>query len=412
MTSMFHLATSVTQEIEIEFPNLFGGLAINYYRGFQLFGMPIYWYGVIITVGVILAYLYAMHRTRDFGLNKDRVFDVVFVAIICGFLGARIYYCVFTTLDPDSGMVYDFVTTFTTIRDGGLAIYGGIIGGFLSGFIMCKIRKVNFFAMTDIASLGFLIGQTLGRWGNLINQEAHGSVCADDWVFGMTGTIISREVEAGQLVHPCFLYESTWCLLGFILLHFYSKKLRSYDGEITLLYIAWYGIGRAFIESLRTDSLMAGQFRVSQILGAASFVVAGALFVVFKILTEKKGIPLYVNSQACKELMAQDRLAEAKRIAKAQARKAARETAPSILAPEAEDIELNLPEGEREAQDEESPEQEQPAQAEQESTEENAQPEESVQTEENAQAEENAQTEDGEKTESNESEDEDGSKDN
>lgn len=385
MTSLLQLAVPVTQEIEVEFPNLFGGLAINYYRGFELFGISIYWYGVIITVGVILAYLYAMHRTKDFGLNKDRVFDVVFVAIICGFIGARIYYCVFTTLNPDSGMSYTFVTTFTTIRDGGLAIYGGIIGGFLAGYIACRVRKVNFFAMTDIASLGFLIGQTLGRWGNLINQEAHGSVCADDWVFGMTGTIISREVEAGQLVHPCFLYESTWCLLGFILLHFYSKKLRSYDGEITLLYIAWYGIGRAFIESLRTDSLMAGQLRVSQIVGAASFVVAGALFVVFKIITEKKGIPLYVNSQECAELMAADRKAAEERAAKAAAKRAAKETAPSILAPEAEDIELAAPERGSAAESEETPAQEQAAQK---------------------------SPEDGGKTESNESEDENGSKDN
>lgn len=328
MTALLQAASSPFSEIELEFPNLFEGLAINYYRGFTVFGVPIYWYGVIITVGVVLAYLYAMLRTKDFGLNKDRVFDVVFVAIICGFLGARIYYCVFQTLNPESSANYTFVTTFTTIRDGGLAIYGGIIGGFLAGFVACKIRKVHFFAMTDIASLGFLIGQTIGRWGNFINQEAHGSVCADDWLFGMSGTIISAEVEAGKLVHPCFLYESAWCLIGFILLHFYSKKLRSFDGEITLLYIAWYGIGRAFIEALRTDSLMIGQFKVSQLLGAGSFIVAAVLFIVFKILTEKKGVELYVNSNACAELMAADQKAEEERIAKKEAKK----IAPSILA--------------------------------------------------------------------------------
>lgn len=387
MTSLLQLAVPVTREIEVEFPNLFGGLAINYYRGFEVFGISIYWYGVIITVGVILAYLYAMHRTKDFGLNKDRVFDVVFVAIICGFIGARVYYCVFTTLDPNSGVSYDFLTTFTTVRDGGLAIYGGIIGGFLAGFITCKIRKVNFFAMTDIASLGFLIGQTLGRWGNFINQEAHGSVCADDWIFGMTGTIIAREVEAGQLVHPCFLYESAWCLLGFILLHFYSKKLRSFDGEITLLYIAWYGIGRAFIEALRTDSLMAGDVRISQIVGAASFVVAGALFVVFKILTEKKGIPLYVNSLACAELMAADKKAAEER----EEKRAAKNIAPSILAPDAEDIELAADEAQA---DEEQTAAQEPL------------PEDSEQTEDGE------QNENAENTENTESEDENGSKDN
>ena len=207
--------------------------------------------GVLITIGVVLAYFYAMHRTKEFGLNKDRVFDVVFAALIGGFLCARIYYCVFITLDPNSPINYTFVTMFTGIRDGGLAIYGGIIGAFLVGYAACKIRRVNFFAMCDLASLGFLIGQTIGRWGNFVNQEAYGSVTDPNWIFGMTGDIISKEVEAGALVHPCFLYESVWCLFGFVFLHFYSKKLRSFDGEVTLLYIGWYGLGRAFIEGDR-----------------------------------------------------------------------------------------------------------------------------------------------------------------
>ncbi|MGN1423743.1 MAG: prolipoprotein diacylglyceryl transferase [Oscillospiraceae bacterium] len=339
MTALFQTAVAVTQEIEVEFPNLFGGLAINYYRGFTLFGIPIYWYGVIITVGVILAYLYAMHRTKEFGLSKDRVFDVVFAALIGGFLGARIYYCVFQTLDPNSGVKYDFITTFTGIRDGGLAIYGGIIGGFLVGFIACKIRKVHFLSMCDLASFGFLIGQTLGRWGNFVNQEAYGSVADPDWLFGMTGTIISENIEAGAVVHPCFLYESVWCLIGFIGLHFYSKKLRTFDGEIFLLYIAWYGLGRAFIEGLRTDSLMIGDFRVSQLLAAVSFVAATALFIVFKILTEKKQIPLYVNTDASKAILDKDRLEAEAAAAKKAAKKAAKEgVAPSIIDESAEDI--------------------------------------------------------------------------
>lgn len=342
MISLLQAATAVTQEIEVEFPNLFGGLAINYYRGFTLFGIPIYWYGVLITIGVVLAYLYAMHRTKDLGLSKDRVFDVVFAALIGGFLGARIYYCVFTTLDPNSGMNYDIVTTFTGIRDGGLAIYGGIIGGFLVGFVACKIRKVNFFTMCDLASFGFLIGQTIGRWGNFVNQEAYGAVADPDWLFGMTGTIISQNVEAGAIVHPCFLYESVWCLLGFIGLHFYSKKLRTFDGEIFLLYIAWYGLGRAFIEGLRTDSLMIGEYRVSQLLAAASFVVAAVLFIVFKIITEKKQIPLYVNTEECRELLEKDRLEAEELKAKKAAKKAAREgVAPSIIDESAEDITIS-----------------------------------------------------------------------
>lgn len=341
MTSLISAAGSEFQEIELEFPNLFGGVAINYYRGFTVFGIPIYWYGVLITVGVVLAYLYAMSRTKDLGLNKDRVFDVVFAALIGGFICARIYYCVFTTLDPNSPINYTIVTAFTGIRDGGLAIYGGIIGGFAVGFVACKIRKVNFFAMCDLASLGFLIGQTIGRWGNFVNQEAYGAVTDPDWIFGMTGDIISKEVEAGALVHPCFLYESVWCLVGFVLLHFYSKKLRSFDGEIALLYIGWYGLGRAFIEGLRTDSLMLGSVKISQIVAGVSFVAAIILLIIFKIVTEKKQIPLYVNTDACRELAEKDKAAEEAAKAKKAAKLAAKEkAAPSILAEDAENITL------------------------------------------------------------------------
>ena len=336
MTALSSAAQTTLTEMEIEFPNLFGGTAINYYRGFNLFGVNIYWYGVLIAVGVVLAYFYAMRRaTRDFGLVKDRVFDVVFAAIIGGFVCARIYFCVFTELKNPG--TYNFVTVFTGIRDGGLAIYGGVIGAFIVGFIFCKIRKVNFFAMADLASLGFLIGQTIGRWGNFINQEAYGEVCSPDWIFGMNGSKIATEVEAGALVHPCFLYESAWCLLGFVLLHFYSKKLRTFDGEILLMYISWYGLGRFFIEGLRTDSLYAGSLRVSQVVAAVSFAAGMILFIIFKIVTAKKEIPLYVNSDGSRELIEKDAAAEEERKQKKLAKKASRErSAPSILGDEAE----------------------------------------------------------------------------
>lgn len=334
MTSLLFAAQGALTEMEVEFPNLFGGTAINYYRGFNLFGVNIYWYGVIIALGVVLAYLYAMRRaTRDFGLVKDRVFDVVFAAIIGGFVCARIYFCVFTEL-KNPGTYTSVIEVFTKIRDGGLAIYGGVIGAFIVGFIFCKIRKVNFFAMADLASLGFLIGQTIGRWGNFVNQEAYGEVCDPNWIFGMNGSKIAMEVEAGALVHPCFLYESVWCLVGFVLLHFYSKKLRTFDGEITLMYISWYGLGRFFIEGLRTDSLYAGDFRISQIVAGASFVVGLILFIVFKIITAKKGIPLYVNTDASKELIAKDIAADEERKRKKLAKK--EKAAPSILGDDVE----------------------------------------------------------------------------
>lgn len=330
------ISSSSSTQMTVEFPNLFGGFQATYSRSFSLFGIDIYWYGILIAVGIVLAYIYAMRRmTRDFGIIKDRAFDVIFAATIGGFLCARIYYCVFRTLDPNSDTKYNFITTFTTIRDGGIAIYGGVIGGVLIGLLFCKIRKVNFFAMADVASLGFLIGQGIGRWGNFINQEAYGEFCSKDWLFGMTGTRIAEEVGSSAPVHPCFLYESVWCLLGFLLLHLYSKKFRSYDGELALLYVAWYGFERMFVEGLRTDSLYLGKVRISQVLAAVSFIIALFLFIVFKIIAKRSGKPLYVNSEAAAALIEHDRLAEEQRIAAKKAKKADKDkTAPSVLGEE------------------------------------------------------------------------------
>lgn len=337
--SVMNLAAEsvVTVKNKLEFPNLFGGTEIEYYRGFEVFGVPIYWYGVLIAVGIVLACVYVFHRMeKDFGLSKDRAFDVIFAATIGGFIGARIYFCVFTTLDPTSLKKYDFVTTFTEIRDGGIAIYGGIIAAVLVGFLFCKLRKVHFTTMLDVAALGFLIGQTIGRWGNFVNQEAYGADCPTDWLFAMKGSLITSQGITG-VVHPCFLYESVWCLLGFIFLHIYSKKLRTFDGEVFLLYVAWYGLERFFVEGLRTDSLMAGDFRISQIVAAVSCIAALILFVIFKILTKKKNIPLYVNSGASQTLLENDRKAEEERLAKKAEKK--NKKSPSILGEEAEENE-------------------------------------------------------------------------
>ena len=324
--------SAVTVKNKLEFPNLFGGTEIEYYRGFEVFGVPIYWYGVLIAVGIVLACVYAFHRMeKDFGLSKDRAFDVIFAATIGGFIGARIYFCVFTSLDPTSGKKYDFVTTFTEIRDGGIAIYGGIIAAVLVGFLFCKLRKVHFTTMLDVAALGFLIGQAIGRWGNFVNQEAYGADCAADWPFAMKGSLITSQGITG-VVHPCFLYESVWCLLGFIFLHIYSKKLRTFDGEVFLLYVAWYGLERFFVEGLRTDSLMAGDFRISQIVAAVSCIAALIVFVIFKIYTKKKNIPLYVNSGVGQALLESDRKAEEERLAKKAAKK--NKKSPSILGDE------------------------------------------------------------------------------
>ena len=332
MSGLLNILTESVNEVpRIEFPNLFDKSIIVNRVAFNLFGVDIYWYGVIIAVGVILAFIYAMHKCKQFGLIPDHVFDVAFVAIIFGFIGARAYYCIFIDTDIN----------FFDLRHGGLAIYGGIIAAAIAAAITCVIHKVNLPAMFDVGGLGLLIGQCIGRWGNFINQEAFGAQCSPDWIFGMTSVDIIRRdgLEAGALVHPCFLYESVWCLVGFIALHFYSKKLRTFDGEIMLMYLAWYGLGRAWIEGLRTDSLMAGDFRISQVVAAACFVVCTVLVIVFKILTEKKHIPLYVNTEACRALNEADEKAEEQRREKKLAKKT--EQAPSILSEDAENVTLN-----------------------------------------------------------------------
>ena len=286
---------------EVEFPNFFG-FSWNYYRGFTVFGIEIYWYGVIIAIGAMLALFYGLKRSKHFGLISDNVFDVVFFAFFGAFVGARVYYVIFHNLNPETVNKYNFITTFTEIRDGGLAIYGGIIGAFLVGTIVALIKRMKILPLYDIAGVGILLGQAIGRWGNFINQEAYGAPTAGDLPWGMTGTIISKEVGNEVLVHPCFLYESLWCLIGFIALYFYSKKLRSFDGEMILLYIFWYGMGRGWIEGLRTDSLYWGQFRVSQVLAIASAILALALFIFFKIkFSRDENYLMYCDTEECKK---------------------------------------------------------------------------------------------------------------
>lgn len=353
--------TGVVNEVpRVQFPNIFFDKSIIVNRvAFNIFGVDIYWYGVIIAVGVILAFIYAMKKCKQFGLIPDHVFDVAFIAIIAGFIGARAYYCIF--IDGD--------INFFDLRHGGLAIYGGIIAAAIAAAITCVIHKVNLPAMFDVGGLGLLIGQCIGRWGNFVNQEAYGAPTASTLPWGMTGTtiindpiVIAKQAEldaAGSglhaLVHPCFLYESLWCLIGFVALHFYSKKLKSFDGEIFLLYITWYGLGRFWIEALRTDSLFIGDFKVSQLVAAACVVVGLALFILFKLTkTKKKGYIMYKDSIACKEkneaYYARQKMLEEKAKAK-KAMKQAGESAPSILV---EDEEQSSENQEADSDDKES----------------------------------------------------------
>jgi phosphatidylglycerol:prolipoprotein diacylglycerol transferase len=323
----------------IAFPNLDLEFTVSR-TAFRIFGLDIYWYGIIISVAIVLGFLYAMKRARQFGMIADKVFDCAAFGLLGGFLGARLYYVTF------SATRYTFITFFSQIRDGGLGLYGGIIGAVLFGLFAMKWKKMKVLPVLDLAGMSFLLGIGLGRWGNFFNQEAFGSVTSPDFLLGMTGDRIATSMHIqhtpfssyfdlnAHLVHPCFLYESLWCLLGFALLHFYSKKLRTFDGEMFLLFAAWYGFARVFIEQLRSDSLMLGGFKISQLLAAASFGAAVGAFIYFKQKTRKKPA-LYSNSEESAASIAAYELNLKLNKEKAEAKKAlkkADETAPSILA--------------------------------------------------------------------------------
>lgn len=234
-------------------------------------GLSIHWYGVIIAAGLILAAAYICRRAPSFGLTEDHILNMLLIALPLGIIGARAYYCIFNwrlyAANPVS-VLY--------IWEGGLAVYGGVTGGVIGAAIYARFSKTPMGPMADLGGLGLLIGQSVGRWGNFINREAHGGVTDGLLRMGLTG-------PDGQVTyyHPTFLYESAWNLLGFVLLHFFSKKYRRYDWEIFTMYVGWYGLGRTWIEGLRTDSLylFGTGLRVSQVLAALSCLTAAGLLI-------------------------------------------------------------------------------------------------------------------------------------
>ncbi len=304
----------ITDPYKIVFPNLGWEFEVNP-TAFTIFGVEIQWYGILITLGLILAMLYCFPKMKKFGIDPDRAIDAVIGGVIGGILGARIYY-VLLRWDSYAG---DWKSIFN-FRGGGLAIYGGLIGAVAVGLVICKIRKVKVLPMLDIAVIGFLIGQGIGRWGNFTNQEAFGT--NTDNLFAMTGGTIQQTIidEAAYLdgsmyqagieisekfaVHPCFLYESVWCLLGVVLLTV-MIKFRKFDGQLFLTYLAWYGAERFVVEGLRTDSLMLGNMRASQALSAVLVVAAVILMVVmlFKVKRDPESFVLYVNTEESRLLL-------------------------------------------------------------------------------------------------------------
>lgn len=239
------------------------------------------WYGVIIAVGFLLAVIYAWRSTKKMNIDPDRLTDAVIVGTIAGIICARLYYVAFYFDENGYNRYWDNPMDILRIHDGGIAIYGGVIGALLFGGLMAKFRGLKVPAVLDLASLGFLIGQGIGRWGNFVNQEAFGGPTRMPWGMVSSNTL---KVVPNSPVHPCFFYESVLCLLGFVLLHIFTRKYRRYDGQTFILYIIWYGLARFFIEGLRTDSLTlgAGGIKISQLVAALCVAVGVALLIVFR----------------------------------------------------------------------------------------------------------------------------------
>lgn len=300
----------------ISFPGL--GLEFSIDRvAFTLFGKPIYWYGVIIAVGFLLAVVYTMRRVKEFGLDSDRVIDVLLGSVVTGMIGARIYYVVFSW-----DMYKNNLLDVFKIWNGGIAIYGGVIGALLGGWLFCRLRRVKFLPMCDLCAAGLMLAQGIGRWGNFVNGEAFGSVTNLPWRMvsayeGGAGTTKIQSYLASLPeetlsalgenvgVHPTFFYESVWCILGFFFLMWLTSR-RRFDGELILAYAAWYGAERAVVEGLRTDSLMLGNLRISQFVAVITCLTALVLLFMIRSRIRRSNDPeyrkLYVHTEEAEQI--------------------------------------------------------------------------------------------------------------
>ena len=278
----------ILNKIVLEIP-IFGGIEIR-------------WYGLIISLGMILAFLYAGYRSKSYNIIFDDVIDLGLFSVIFGVIGARLYYVI---MEIES---YHTFKDVIAIWNGGLAIYGGVIGGAIAVFCVAKYKSrkkpnISFPRCADIILPGVMIAQSLGRWGNFFNGEAFGGQVAErhPLYFMRMGlksgnTIHDFGTTETVYVHPTFLYESLWNLLGFVLINLLWKK-KKFDGEAGLWYVTWYGFGRMFIEGLRTDSLYVGNIRISQLIGFVCFIVGLGLIVAIRIIVHKRS-KVAVNQEA------------------------------------------------------------------------------------------------------------------
>ena len=304
---------------QVFFPGL--GLEFTLNRvAFTVFGRPIYWYGIIIASGLFLAVYLCSRWGKRFGINEDQILDMMFFAVPAALIAVRVYYVVFNLglyKRPDGSLDWAAIFRYS---DGGLAIYGAIISSVIVLLIFCHVRKISFLAFADLGVHGLFIGQLVGRWGNFMNVEAYGDVTTLPW--RMCGPSIAQEmldkgyvdqagfqsILAGTLgVHPTFLYESLWNLAGLVMVYFLGKK-RKFDGQCFLFYVFWYGLGRAWIEGLRTDSLyffgleLFGEpIRTSQMLAALSALAAGVALLWMLKKSARSPRTLYVDRLAARQ---------------------------------------------------------------------------------------------------------------
>lgn len=265
---------------------------------FQIFGhsIEIRWYGVLIALGFLLGLLAATRLAKKQNMNVDKLFDCIIYGTISAIIGARLFFVIFQWQDYKNNLGDIF-----KIREGGLAIYGGIIFAIITAYIVCKIRKISILKVLDVAAIGFLIGQGIGRWGNFTNQEAFGTNTTS--VFGMASDKVKQYITINQAdflqkgfdvdpnipVHPTFLYESVWCIIGAILLYVICSKFKKFDGQIILSYGAWYGFERTIVEGLRTDSLYIGSsnIRISQAISLILVIICIVL-IIYNLYKVKK----------------------------------------------------------------------------------------------------------------------------
>ena len=278
----------------------FPGLGIGPFSidpvAFKVFGFTVRWYGILICIGMILAMAFIMLKAKYEKIKSDDMTDIAIVTIILSVIGARIYYVLFE-LDNYivEGDFWATVKKMVAIWEGGIAIYGALIAGFLSILMMCKIKKMRFATVLDVVAPGVMIGQIVGRWGNFVNMEAFGTETSLPWRMYLSSDGIAH--------HPTFLYESLWNLVGFILIAIFYKK-KKFNGQVFLFYMTWYGFGRMFIEGLRTDSLYLHLFgldiRISQVVGFVTFAVGLVLMIVNLVRRKKRGAaepePAYLNA--------------------------------------------------------------------------------------------------------------------